>query len=53
MQRAVDLYLDMGSTANQAGSPHDTQSSGGGYYPALFQEDDVRAAIPAHYDQVR
>lgn len=51
MQKAVDLYLDMGSTANQASSPHETQSSGG-YNTALFQDEEVREAIPAQFDQV-
>ena len=50
MQRAVDLYLEMGSTANQGASTNRTDSSSG-LNPGLFQEE-VREAIPARYDQV-
>ena len=50
MQRAVDLYLDMGSTVNQGGSPAAAGASTAGH-SGLFEED-VREAIPARYDQV-
>jgi hypothetical protein len=50
MQRAVDLYLDMGSTANQAASSENTGASST-YNSNLFQEE-VREAIPSRYDQV-
>jgi hypothetical protein len=49
LQRAVDLYLDMG-----AGSGQSNQGAGytGDYSTRLFQDDDVREAIPARYDQL-
>lgn len=42
MQKAIDLYLDMGGSGNQAAS---TNNSGTSYNQALF-EDEVREAIP-------
>lgn len=50
MQRAVDLYLDMGSTVNQAGSS-DTAGASTAVHSGMFH-DEVREAIPARYDQL-
>ena len=48
LQRAVDLYLDMGGGAGQS-----SQTTGArDYNSRLFQEDEVREAIPARYDQL-
>lgn len=47
LQKAVDLYLDMGPTQVGAGN----QASGSDYRAGLF-EDEVREAIPSRYDQL-
>jgi hypothetical protein len=48
LQKAIDLYLDMGPT--QSGTVNQTGSSGD-YRAALF-EDEVREAIPSRFDQL-
>ena len=49
LQRAVDLFLDMGGQSGQGNSGVNTSDD---YNARLFQEDDVREAIPARYDQL-
>ena len=49
MQKAVDLYLDMGGMGvSNTGPRNETSSS---YTQSLF-EDNVREAIPSRYDQL-
>jgi hypothetical protein len=49
MQKAVDLYLDMGGGAGSTGQ--ETASSSN-YRDQLFADEGVREAIPARYDQL-
>ena len=48
MQRAIDLYLDMGGNQASTTNPSGTASD---YRAGLFEED-VREAIPSRYDQL-
>jgi hypothetical protein len=48
LQKAVDLYLDMGGNL---GSTANASSAGSDYRQGLFEEE-VREAIPSRYDQL-
>lgn len=48
LQKAIDLYLDMGPTQ---GGPGNQTSSSGDYRAGLFEEE-VREAIPSRFDQL-
>ena len=50
MQKAVDLYLDMGTMGNQASTG--TQGGSSSDYRASLFDEEVREAIPARYDQL-
>jgi|LauGreDrversion4_2_1035121.scaffolds.fasta_scaffold13918_4 hypothetical protein len=49
LQKAVDLFLDMGPGSGQS---HQGTGSSQDYNSRLFQDDEVREAIPARYDQL-
>lgn len=51
MERAVELYLDMGGGSHVGTGAPETASSSN-YRNQLFAEDDIREAIPARYDQL-